>query len=80
MNWQLAEAKNKMSEVYRRTLSEGRQIITKRGEKSVTVIATEELDRIEGRKLTLNQFLLTAPTVEEFELPSRDDELRDLEL
>ncbi|MEZ4606879.1 MAG: type II toxin-antitoxin system Phd/YefM family antitoxin [Deinococcales bacterium] len=48
--WQLQEAKNKFSEVVEEALSQGPQIITKRGVETVIV-----LSYIEYRKLMLNQ-------------------------
>lgn len=47
--WKLAEAKNKLSEVVNRTISEGRQEIHRRDD-VVVMISKEELEEIEGRK------------------------------
>lgn len=46
--WKLAEAKNKLSEVVNRTISDGRQEIHRRDD-VVVVISKQELEEIEGR-------------------------------
>lgn len=47
--WKLAEAKNKLSEVVNKTLSEGRQEIHRRGD-VVVLIRKDELDKLEGKE------------------------------
>jgi|SwirhisoilCB3_FD_contig_31_945502_length_683_multi_4_in_0_out_0_2 prevent-host-death family protein len=78
--WQLAEAKNKFSEVYRRAVTEGRQRITKRGEDPVYVISESELESIEGKKPNFIEYLMNSPKIDDLELPSRDWDQRDVEL
>lgn len=60
--WKLAEAKNKLSEVVNRTISEGRQEIHRRDD-VVVMISKEELERIEGKptKRNLIDILLDIP-------------------
>ena len=43
--WQLQEAKNKLSEVVRRACDEGPQEITVRGEPAVVVVSAEEWEK-----------------------------------
>lgn len=71
--WKLAEAKNKLSEVVNRTISEGRQEIHRRGD-VVVVISKDELEQLEGRikKPDFNQHLLAFPKEEPGE-PSLTD-------
>ena len=78
-DWQLAEAKNKFSEVYRRAVTEGRQRITKRGEEPVYVISESELESIEGKKPNFIEYLMNSPKIDDLELPSRDWDQRDVE-
>jgi len=78
--WQLAEAKNKFSEVYRRAVAEGRQRITKRGDEPVYVISESDLLALEGEKPDFIQFLLNGPDFSELDL-ERDQSLpRDVDL
>lgn len=59
--WQLQEAKSKFSELVERALSDGAQIITRRGEKTVVILPFEEYQRMAGRSDNLAQFLLSSP-------------------
>lgn len=47
--WKLAEAKNKLSEVVNRTITEGRQEIHRRDD-VVVMISKDELDKLEGKE------------------------------
>lgn len=70
MTWQLAEAKNKFSEVVRLALEKGPQRITRRGEAVILVSAREfeALERKAGAKKTFTEFLLSAPSFEGVDL------------
>ncbi len=50
MDWPLAEAKNKFSEVFERALKEGPQRISRRGKDTVVVVAEAEYAAMRGRK------------------------------
>ena len=80
MDWQLADVKNRFSEVYRRAVKEGRQKISKRGEEPVFVISASELERIEGKRESFVDFLASAPGLDEIELPSREGKFREVDL
>ncbi len=60
-NWGVAEAKARFSAVVEQALSEGPQEITRNGKQVVTVIATEELERLRKPKQSLAEFLLNSP-------------------
>jgi len=60
-NWQLQEAKNKFSEVVEKALSEGPQIITRRGVRTVALIALRDLERLRKPKTSLVEFLERSP-------------------
>ena len=79
MDWQLAEAKNRLSEVVRRALAEGPQRITRRDE-AVVVIAESEYQRIIGERPSFISYLTTGPSFEDLPLerdrmPARDADL-----
>ena len=50
MSWQLQEAKQKFSELVRRTLEEGPQVVTRHGEEVVVVVPAEEFRRMNGER------------------------------
>ena len=60
-NWGVAEAKARFSVLVEQALSEGPQEITRNGKQVVTVIATEELERLRKPKRSLAEFLLNSP-------------------
>lgn len=64
--WKFTEAKNNLSEVVNRTISEGRQEIHRRDE-VVVMISKDELDRIEGKpeEYSFTDHLLAFPKEEE---------------
>lgn len=60
MKWQLAEAKNKLSEVVNRALEQGPQRITRRGQ-VVVVLSEEEFQRLTKGSQDLKSYLLKVP-------------------
>lgn len=68
--WQLAEAKNKFSEVFTKAMTEGPQTITRRGEEAV-LVSRAEFDRMasaQPKKMTLGEYLLRGPSLEGLDL------------
>jgi prevent-host-death family protein len=64
--WQVAEAKNKFSELLTRAETEGPQRVSRRG-RTFVVLSETEYKRLAGRqpkKMSLGEFLLRAPKVE----------------
>lgn len=59
--WQLQEAKSKFSELVERTLANGVQIVTRRGQKTVVVLPFEEYQRLARASDSLAQFLMSSP-------------------
>ncbi len=70
MQWQLAHAKNRFSEVVNLALSEGPQRISRRKD-TVIVLAEAEYEALRGNQPDFRAFLLGAPSMEELDL-SRD--------
>jgi prevent-host-death family protein len=68
--WQLQEAKNKLSEVIRCARTEGPQEITVRGEPAVVVISAEDYHKSMPKKKTLYEWLYdpTLPKLTDEEL------------
>ena len=74
MSWQVQEAKQRFSELVRRTLDEGPQIVTRHGQAVVVVVAAEEYRRLTGQAPDFKRFLLSAPDLSVLDLdqPERD--------
>ncbi len=52
MSWQLQEVKQKFSELARRALEEGPQVLTRHGEEVVVVVPAEEFRRMVSSRRT----------------------------
>jgi len=74
MNWPLAEAKNKLSDVIERALKEGPQTITRRGAETVVVLSAQEYRRLMGSQRSFKNYLLEGPSFEAIAL-ERDTSL-----
>src|ERR1700687_6493607 len=64
--WQLQTAKARFSEVFRRALSEGPQLITRQGKEGVVMISNEQYERLVGKAhqpKKLLQFFRESPLV-----------------
>lgn len=71
MPWQLQQAKQRLSEVVRRALEEGPQIVTRHGQDTVVVVSVEEFDRMRRGRPDFREFLRAAPDLDR--LPIRRD-------
>ncbi|HWS81517.1 MAG TPA: type II toxin-antitoxin system prevent-host-death family antitoxin [Rubrobacter sp.] len=82
MSWQLQEAKQKFSELVRRTLEEGPQVVTRHGEEVVVVVPVEEFRRMskDGEKMDFKEFLMSAPDLSVLDLERQKEFPRDIEL
>jgi prevent-host-death family protein len=68
MPWQLQEAKQKFSELVRRALDEGPQVVTRRGQEVVVVIAAEEFRHLTPSAPDFKAFLLSGPDLSAVQL------------
>lgn len=80
MSWQLQEAKQKFSELVRRTLEDGPQTVTRHGEEVVVVVPAEEWRRLSGEKMDFKEFLMSAPDLSVLDLERPKEMPRDIEL
>jgi prevent-host-death family protein len=81
-NWQLQDAKNKLSEVIERALKQGPQLITRRGEKAVVVLSYKEFAQMKKSQGKLSEFFRASPLAKvdldlkrDKSLPRRDEKL-----
>lgn len=73
MAWQIQEAKQKFSQLVRRALDEGPQVVTRHGEEIVVVLSAEEYQRLTGSKPSFTEFLLSGPDLSLLELERNRD-------
>jgi prevent-host-death family protein len=79
MDWQVAEAKNKFSELMSRALTEGPQRV--RGRKNaVVMLAEEEYDRLAGKRMGFKEFLMVPVGLDELDLSRDQSVMRDVDL
>lgn len=76
-SWQVQEAKQRFSEVLRKTLDEGPQTVTRHGQPIAVIVDFSEYRRITGDDL--KAFLLAGPQVD-LEVERDRSLMRDVEL
>lgn len=79
MEWQLAEAKNKFSEVVTRALQEGPQRVRRR-DGVVVILSEEDYLRLAGKQMTLKDYLLNAPDFTGVDLERDQSPMREVDL
>lgn len=77
--WQLQEAKSRFSEVVELSLSEGPQLVTRRGQDAVVVLAAKDYRRLSGSS-ALKELLLNAPRGEPLDIARSGEPVRDIAL
>lgn len=61
MSWQIQQAKQRFSEVVRRAIEDGPQVVTRHGEDAVVVVSANDFRRLSGHGLDFKEFLRGAP-------------------
>jgi prevent-host-death family protein len=79
MDWKLADAKNRFSEVVNRALTEGPQTVRRRKD-TVVVISEVEYERLAGKRPSFKEFLMNGPSFEGLDLERDQSPMRDVEL
>ena len=79
MTWNLAEAKNRLTEVVNLALSEGPQTITRRND-TVIVISAAEFAELTGKRPGFKDYLTQGESFEGLELTRDPGPGRDVEL
>jgi prevent-host-death family protein len=79
LEWQLAEAKNKFSEVVTRALNEGPQWVRRR-DGVVVVLSEAEYLQLTGEQMTLKDHLLNAPEFTGVDLRRDQSPMREVDL
>ncbi|HEX5423624.1 MAG TPA: hypothetical protein VFW94_08750 [Candidatus Acidoferrales bacterium] len=80
MEWRLADAKNRFSELVTRALSEGPQRV-RRHKETVIVLAELEYAKLTGQRPDFKEFLLdTGPSLEGIEVTRDGSPMREVKL
>ena len=79
MTWNLAEAKNRLTEVVNLALTEGPQTITRRSD-TVIVISAERYAELTGQKPDFKEFLFQGVGLDELDLTRDQSPGRDVAL
>lgn len=80
MNWNLADAKNRLSEVLDRARRDGPQIIKRRGDTFV-LLPKDQYEQLTGKAPNFTHWLLNGPRLDDLELPPREaSPMRDVSL
>jgi prevent-host-death family protein len=80
MEWQFAEAKNKLSEVFDKAVNEGPQKVTRRGRPAVIIITEEDLEHGKKPRRDFKEFLLGIPDMSDLDLERDKSPMRDVDL
>lgn len=79
MEWKLAEAKNRFSELVNRAIDDGPQRVTRRGD-VVIVISEADYRRLQGTRPSLVEYILNGPDLSELDLTRDRSLMREIEL
>ncbi len=79
MEWKLADAKNRLSELVNRAMDEGPQWIRRRNDAFV-VVSEREYQKLVGERQTLKQSILNGPSLDGIDLDRDQSPMRDIEL
>lgn len=78
--WKLQDAKARFSKIVEDALKIGPQFVTRRGQKAVVVMSTEEYENLISNKPSFKEFLLNCPKMDnDFEFERQKDYPRSLE-
>ena len=79
MEWQLADAKNRFSELVNRALAEGPQLVRRRKD-GVVVIAQRDYDKLAGKRPSFKRLLMEGPDFDGLNLTRDRSPMRDTPL
>jgi prevent-host-death family protein len=78
MEWKLADAKNRFSEVFSRAIAEGPQRIMRRSD-TVVVVSEQEFNRLRGVTPSFKEFLRHGPDMSDLDLERSKSLSREIE-
>lgn len=77
MEWRLADAKNRFSELVTKALTVGPQRVRRR-DQAVIVLSEDDYNRLIGKRTTLKDYLLEGPDLSDVDLRRDPDPMRDI--
>ena len=77
MDWKLADAKNKFSEVVKRALTEGPQRVTRRDD-AVVILSEADYERLAGQRAGFREYLTSGPTLVDVDLERDRSPMREV--
>ncbi len=78
-HWQLQDAKNRFSEIVKKALREGPQVVTRRGKKTVVIMSIEQYQSLVRPKINIVDFFQESPLRgEDLDLMRRKDSAREV--
>lgn len=78
--WQVQEAKTRLSEVIEEAYNKGPQIITRHGTERAVVLSIADYRALTAHKPNLKEYLLGGPKVDNFEIERELDTGREISL
>lgn len=79
MEWQLADAKNRFSELVTRALQMGPQRVRRRNE-AVIVISAREYEALAGERISFKEYLMRGESLEGVDLERNRSPMREADL
>ena len=79
MEWKLAEAKNKFSEVINRVLLEGPQKVVRR-DQSFIIMEESQYEKLTGKKSSFKDYILNLPSLYGLDLSRDQSPMRNTDL
>ena len=79
MEWKLAEAKNKFSEVINKVLLEGPQKVVRR-DQSFIIIEENQYKKLTGKKSSFKNYILNSPSLDGLDLTRNQSPMRNTDL
>jgi antitoxin Phd len=79
VDWNLADAKNRFSEVVNLALTDGPQRVRRRKD-MVVIISAAEYERLAGKRMSFKEYLMNGPSFDGVDLERSESPGRDVEL
>ena len=77
MDWRLADAKNRFSELVTKALTDGPQRVRRRNQ-AVIVLSEDDYQRLRGERTNLRDYLLNGPDLNDVELERDPSPMREV--
>lgn len=78
--WQIQEAKSHFSEVVDLAITQGAQLVTRRGNEVAVILSVKDYEQISGKKSNLLDTLINAPKGEALNIERSNEFIRDIAL